>query len=194
MENSSIQEQFDIKKIRLIVGLGNIGRAYVNSRHNVGFDFTEKLAGTRRFLEEPKLKALMYMGDFEGEKKTFAEPTTMMNVSGESVSLIMKFYKIKAEEILVIHDDLDLRLGSYKLQFNKGPKIHNGILSIENRIGTSKFWRLRIGVDNREMSIRNEISGADYVLGHFKIDETKMLEDVFFDVRGDLLKQNNKNL
>ena len=162
--DSTTQAQFNIEDIRLIVGLGNVGKAYSNTRHNVGFVFVENLADNKRFLEEPKFKALINQADFGGSKKIFAEATTMMNLSGETVSLISKFYQIDPKEILVVHDDLDLRLGSYKLQFGKGPKVHNGLLSIENRLGTAKFWRLRVGVDNREVSTRDLMSGSDYVL------------------------------
>ncbi|MFS8131070.1 MAG: aminoacyl-tRNA hydrolase [Candidatus Dojkabacteria bacterium] len=189
MENS-LQEQFNLENVRVIFGLGNLGKAYVNTRHNIGFDFVEKLADFRRFLEEPKLKSLIHMSELGGAKRIFAEPTTQMNLSGEAVSLICNFYKIEPSEVLVIHDDLDLRLGSYKLQFGKGPKIHNGLLSIENRLGTAKFWRLRVGVDNREVSTRDLMSGADYVLGHFKVDEVKMLDEVFYNVREEILGKN----
>lgn len=190
MENTQT-EQFNIDKIRLIVGLGNLGKAYVNTRHNIGFVFVEKLANSRRFLEESKLKSLLHQSEFGGEKKIFIEPTTNMNLSGEAVKLVSGFYKIEPSEILVVHDDLDLRLGTFKLQFAKGPKVHNGLLSIENRLGSNKFWRLRVGVDNREVSTRDLMSGADYVLGHFKVDEVKMLDDIYFEASQQLL---NKNL
>lgn len=188
--NNEIQEQFNLSSIRLIVGLGNIGKAYVNTRHNVGFVFTEKLADSRRFLEEPKLKSFIHQAELGGSKKIFIEPNTQMNLSGEAVKLVSGFYKIEPSEILVIHDDLDLRLGTYKLQFAKGPKVHNGLLSIENRLGTNKYWRLRVGVDNREVSTRDLMSGADYVLGHFKVDEVKMLDEVFYNANEELLNSN----
>ncbi|MEO6728351.1 MAG: aminoacyl-tRNA hydrolase [Candidatus Dojkabacteria bacterium] len=190
MDHKELQEQFSIDRIKVIVGLGNLGKAYVNTRHNVGFDFIEKMADSRRFLEEPKLKSLIHMADFGGYKRIFIEPSTQMNLSGEAVSLVANFYKVEPSEILVVHDDLDLRLGSYKIQLGKGPKIHNGLLSIQNRLGTSKFWRIRVGVDNREVSTRDLMSGADYVLGHFKVDEVKMLEEVFYNVRKELLERN----
>jgi len=187
---NDLEAQFNIDNIKVIVGLGNIGKAYTNTRHNVGFDFLEKLAGSRRFLEEAKLKSLVYMNELAGKKKIYIEPTTQMNLSGEAVALVSNFYKVEPNEILVIHDDLDLRLGSYKIQFARGPKVHNGILSIENRLGSNKFWRLRVGVDNREVSTRDLMSGSDYVLGHFKVDEVKMLDEVFFNVRDELLDRN----
>lgn len=180
---------FDLSKIRLIVGLGNIGRVYIGTRHNVGFDLVERLASTSKFVEEKKMKAYIYQGSILENRIIFAEPNTMMNSSGEAVSLIMNFYKIDPSEILVIHDDLDLSIGKYKLQFGKGPKVHNGINSIENRIGTTKFWRLRVGVDNRDLETRRNMAGADYVLGAFKVDEVKTLNEMYESLFNEIIKQ-----
>lgn len=173
---------FDTSKIKLIVGLGNIGREYINTRHNIGFEFVETLAKTSKFNEEKKFKAYLHQVEINGHKIYLAKPTTMMNMSGESVNLISKYYNIEPNEILIAHDDLDLKLGSYKIQFSKGPRIHNGILSIENRLGTTKFWRLRIGVDNRYMATKDLMSGASYVLSTFKPDELNVVSKVIYDI------------
>jgi|SRR5690606_12498843 len=173
---------FDTSKIKLIVGLGNIGREYINTRHNIGFEFVETLAKTSKFNEEKKFKAYLHQVEINGYKIYLAKPTTMMNMSGESVNLISKYYNIEPNEILIAHDDLDLKLGSYKIQFSKGPRIHNGILSIENRLGTTKFWRLRIGVDNRYMATKDLMSGASYVLSTFKPDELNVVSKVIYDI------------
>lgn len=180
MENEELQ--FNLSKIRLIIGLGNIGREYDQTRHNVGFDFVDFLGGTLRFGEESKLKSLLLSAEVDGNRTLLAKPTTMMNMSGESVSLILKYYNIENDELLVVHDDLDLMLGKYKIQFAKGPKVHNGITSIENRLGTNKFWRLRIGIDNRDASTRDSVPGANYVLARFKQDEQETIDKVFEDV------------
>lgn len=121
------------------------------------------------------------MSSFKNIK--LAKPTTFMNLSGESVGAISSFYKINPAEILVVHDDLDIKLGEYKMHFNKGPKVHNGITSIENHLGTSEFWRLRIGIDNRTPELRENISGADYVLGRFNSEERILLDKVFLKIK-----------
>ncbi len=189
MNEQPEQPQFDITKIKLIIGLGNLGREYIGTRHNVGFEFVETLAGTSRFNEEKKLKALIHVVEDahgnslpQGQKIILAKPTTMMNSSGEAVQLIKNFYKLEDEEILVVHDDLDLLIGSYKIQFSKGPKVHNGIISIENRLGSTKFWRLRIGVENRDAITRKNFPGMAYVLGKFKSDEVAILQKMFDDI------------
>jgi PTH1 family peptidyl-tRNA hydrolase len=181
-----MDNQFNLEKIRLVIGLGNIGREYIGTRHNVGFDILERLATTSKFVEEKKLKSFIYQGKLIDKGLIFSKPTTMMNGSGETAQLIASFFKIDPSEIIVVHDDLDLSTGSYKLQFGKGPKVHNGILSIENRLGTSGFWRLRIGVDSRDLQTRRVMSGADYVLGRFKVDEVKLINDVYEKIVRDL--------
>jgi len=173
------QPQFNIQSIKAIFGLGNIGREYIGTRHNVGFEFLEKLAGSTRFLEEKKLKALIYTFENDGKKLLLVKPTTYMNASGETVQLVKQFYKFEDEEILVVHDDLDLLLGNYKIQFGKGPRIHNGITSIENRLGSNKFWRLRLGIENRTIDDRRFLSGASYVLSKFKNDEVLVINNLF---------------
>jgi PTH1 family peptidyl-tRNA hydrolase len=174
-----MDNNFDIAQIKLIVGLGNIGREFTNTRHNIGFDFVEQFAETKNFLEEKKFKASVCESKIHGLKVILAKPTTMMNSSGEAVNQVSKFYKIKPQEILVVHDDLDIKLGAYKLHYSKGPKIHNGILSIENHLGTTNFWRLRLGVDNRDENLRKHISGADYVLSTFSTEERVVVDIVF---------------
>lgn len=176
MENSE-QITFDIKKIKLIVGLGNIGREFEHTRHNVGFIFLELLGG-RNFEEEKKLKSQLLKLNTNSGKLILIKPTTFMNSSGEAVVLTKEYYKLRSEEILVVHDDLDLQVGNYKIQFAIGPKVHNGINSIENRLGSNKFWRLRIGVENRLGEERRYITGQDYVLSNFKNDEINQITDL----------------
>jgi peptidyl-tRNA hydrolase, PTH1 family len=182
LDHSDNEIQFKLSKIKLVAGLGNIGREYIGSRHNIGFEFVETLAGSNRFNEEKKLKALLFPVEINHNKIILAKPTTMMNASGETVNLIMNYFKFSPEEILIVHDDLDLSLGNYKIQFDKGPKVHNGILSIENRLGTSKFWRLRIGIDNRTLDEKKFMSGADYVLGRLRNDEIVIIAELVHDI------------
>ncbi len=188
----SIQHEFNPQNIKLIVGLGNVGRDYAKTRHNAGFLFLDSLTN-EEFREEPKFKALI--SKFEaGSSKLLAKPVTMMNLSGDSVQLILNFYKIKPEEILVAHDDLDIQFGKYKIQFDKGPRIHNGVNDIESRLRTTKFWRLRIGIENRDQRENSEtithnsqhITGRDYVLGKFTYEELQVLNATFKEVLNNL--------
>lgn len=175
--------KLDINQIKLIVGLGNPGKDYFNTRHNAGFLFLDSLATS--FLEEKKFKSEICITN-SFNKVIYSKPLTFMNNSGEAVKAIASFYKIKPSDILIVHDDLDIKLGDYKLQFNKGPKVHNGILSIENHLNTSEFWRLRIGIDNRTEEIKKYISGSDYVLGRFSTEELDTLTKVFNQIKAEL--------
>ena len=167
-----------IDLMRLIVGLGNPGKEYEQARHNAGFMAVTYLAaslgGFTEWHLENKFKSLLCVGKFKGELVMFILPQTFMNSSGEAVALVVNFYKISAGAVLVIHDDLDLPLGSFKLQRGVGPKSHNGILSVEASLGTKDFWRLRIGVDGR-FGNASMVAGEEYVLGRFTADELAIL-------------------
>lgn len=157
--------------MKLIVGLGNPGKKYVNTRHNVGFLAIDLFAKNRSldFVNNSRFKS-----DVATSKECiFAKPQTFMNNSGDAVSSIVNFYKISSGDIFIIHDDLDLRLGEYKIQKAIGPKVHGGVNSIEEKLGSKNFWRVRIGVDNR--SIENRIAGEEYVLQSFSESEKEMI-------------------
>ena len=121
--------------MKLLVGLGNPGERYQLSRHNAGFMFidylAEKLKLDEPLAEKEKFKSVV------GRKRDWwlAKPTTYMNQSGEAVGNLVNFYKVKLDDLVVIHDDLDLLLGSWKLQQGVGPKIHNGLTSVETSLG-----------------------------------------------------------
>lgn len=177
MEESD--QKFNIEEIKLIVGLGNHGKEYDQTRHNAGFMFLDFILKGQKFRLEQKLKSLIIEANLDNKRVIFSKPQTYMNSVGESVVLTANYFKINPHEILVVHDDLDIHLGSYKLAFGKGPKIHNGILSVENRLSTKKFWRLRIGIDNRSIVERESYSGSNYVLSRFKNDEISSLMNTF---------------
>ena len=145
--------------MRLLIGLGNPGEKYKGNRHNVGHMVVEVL------LEKGAKKNLI-------AKKS----DVFINNSGELVKKILDRYKLKAADLWVIHDDLDIPLGSYKIQKGKGPRLHNGINSIEEVLGSEDFWRVRVGVDNRNPEDR--ISGEEYVLQDFGAEEAKLLKPV----------------
>ncbi len=157
--------------MKLIVGLGNIGERYENTRHNVGFMVLDGLVGEDEWKESKELKG-MYI---KKGNVVFVKPLTFMNESGRAVSGFKNFYKVSLEDVYVVHDDLDITLGEYKLQKGVGPKVHNGISSVEEQLGDKDFWRVRMGVDNREGS--RVIAGEDYVLGRFSKEERMVVNE-----------------
>ena len=146
--------------MKLIVGLGNPGEKYKSNRHNVGYIIVDKL------------KAQMS----NVKTAVVVKTNTFMNRSGDFVRKSVDQYRLKVSNLWVIHDDLDIRLGDYKIQFGKGPKEHKGILSIEEALGTKDFWRVRIGVDNRDLSDRTP--GEEYVLQDFTPEEILVIDEV----------------
>ena len=162
-----------------MVGLGNPGNQYENTRHNVGFlgiDMLAQAVANEEWLEDKK-NDTKYI---KLETLLLIKPQTFMNVSGKAVSNIVNLYKIKPANIWVLHDDLDLLLGYYKIQKARGPQLHYGVKSIEEKLGIKDFWRVRIGVDNREKE--NRTSGEEYVLQKFNDEERVMLTKVLKEV------------
>lgn len=185
------ERKFDLKNIKAIVGLGNIGKDYLRTRHNAGFQFLDSLSKDYDFNEEKKLKSLINKLEsnpttYNLQSITLIKPTTLMNHSGESVQLLMNFYKLNSDEILIVFDDLDLRLGEYKIQFSKYPKVHNGLSSIFTSTNSDNYWFLRIGIDNRSQDQRKFISGSDYVLSRFSEEELKILKETFAKISNSL--------
>lgn len=164
--------------MKLLVGLGNPGEKYAKNRHNVGFMFLDMLAGEANWREEKKFHGMVAEVEIEGEKCVLLKPSTFMNDSGKAVEALANFYKINVSDIYVIHDDLDMVFGEWKVQQGKGPKVHNGLISIEQSLGAADFWRGRIGVDGRDSEYRME--GHAYVLQDFTSGEMKSLEESTF--------------
>lgn len=175
--------------MKVIVGLGNPGEKYENNRHNVGFMVVDELG---RSLDSARDDA-----SFEFVKKFNAEvvqtkeyilvkPQTFMNDSGEAVAKICHFYKVKYEDLYIIHDDLDIQLGNSKIQHGKGPKVHNGLKSVEEKLGTDQFWNVRVGVENREVRGNKGVPGVVYSLQDFRPVEREILEDVIGKVIDEL--------
>lgn len=163
--------------MKLIVGLGNPGKDYQNTRHNVGFLVLDQYVQTSDWKE--KFNALYYEDRKFGEKVIFVKPLTFMNLSGDAVVKYVHYYDVNLEDILVIHDDLDLPFSTYKLKKNSSDGGHNGIKSIINRLGTQDFARLKVGVSHdRSMDTK------DYVLGSFGKKEKELLEGMQKDFNG----------
>lgn len=137
-----------MSQIKLIVGLGNPGREYADTRHNAGFWWLDEFAHTQgvNFKADSKFHGLIGRTALHGHEIHLLKPQTFMNVSGRAVGAVAQFYKIEAAQILVVHDELDLPPGSAKLKLGGGHGGHNGLKDIIAHLGTKDFWRLRIGV------------------------------------------------
>jgi len=148
--------------IRLVAGLGNIGREYVNTRHNAGFWFADALASRlgASFARESR-----FYGDVaKAGTLRIAKPSTYMNLSGQCVAALANFHALAPEEILVVHDELDLKPGEAKMKLGGGVAGHNGLKDIRARLGTPDFWRLRLGIGHPRESEIPEQAVVDYVL------------------------------
>lgn len=152
----------------IIVGLGNPGREYAGTRHNIGFDVITRLSDDYNIpLDFKKHKALCGRGYIEGQKVLLAQPQTFMNLSGESVRELMDYYKISTEEIIIVYDDISLDVGQLRVRPKGSAGGHNGIKSIIQHMGTQEFPRVRVGVGDKPKGW----DLADYVLGHFSSEE-----------------------
>jgi PTH1 family peptidyl-tRNA hydrolase len=160
-------------EIRLIVGLGNPGSQYEKTRHNVGFWLMNILAGkySGNFKNEPKFKGFLGVITILGHECKLFMPMTFMNLSGEAVRKIASFYKIPAEAILVIHDELDFLPGVVRLKKGGGANSHNGVQNIIDQLGSNNFWRLRIGIG--KPSFKEDM--ANYVTSSPNKSETKQI-------------------
>lgn len=161
--------------MRLIVGLGNPGRKYAGSRHNVGFQCLDRLAEAWGLsFGRRKHKALLAQGQMAGLQVVLAKPQTFMNLSGQSVKPLAHFYRVCPEDILVIYDDLDLPLGKIRLRPEGGSGGHKGMKSIIEQLGTNGFPRLRLGIGRPTHG-----DPVDYVLSDFALDEQIALEQAY---------------
>ena len=159
----------------LIVGLGNPGREYARNRHNLGFRCLERLAQMHGLsFHKRQAKALLALGEIAGRKVILAKPLTFVNLSGDAVARLARFYKIPPAHILVIYDDLDLPPGKIRLRPSGGAGGHKGMRSIIESLGTPDFPRLRVGI-GRPPGCMDPV---DYVLQDFSPEEEEMLEEV----------------
>ena len=159
----------------IIAGLGNPGKEYENTRHNIGFDVIDRLAEEENIaVMESKHKALIGKGYVAGQKVILAKPQTFMNLSGESIREIVDYYKVDdTAELIVISDDISLDVGQLRIRKKGSAGGHNGIKSIISHLGTNVFPRIKVGVGEKPSGY----DLADYVLGHFsKDDRAKMQE------------------
>ncbi len=156
----------------LLVGLGNPGREYRDHRHNIGFMVVDKLSIQFGIsLTRLQSRALIGTGMMGDKRIILAKPQTYMNLSGQAVAGLVRFYKILPDHLLVIHDDLDLPFGTLRMRPSGGSGGHKGLTSIIEHLGTEAFSRMRLGI-GRPLSGMNP---ADYVLEPFSIEEQKVL-------------------
>lgn len=161
----------------IIAGLGNPGKEYENTRHNIGFDVIDRLAEEENIaVMESKHKALIGKGYVAGQKVILAKPQTFMNLSGESIREIVDYYKVDdTSELIVISDDISLDVGQIRMRGKGSAGGHNGIKSIIQHTGTQEFARIKIGIGQKP-------EGGDlvrHVLGRFSREEDGMFRDVF---------------
>jgi peptidyl-tRNA hydrolase, PTH1 family len=168
--NSSLQPATFI-----LVGLGNPGREYRDTRHNVGFMFIDRLCAASGIkLSRLQSKALIGTGQWIGHKVVLAKPQTFMNLSGQPVSSLLRFYKTPLSQILVVHDDIDLPVGTIRIRPDGGSGGQRGLASIIQQLGTQDFPRLRIGVGRPP----GQRDAADYVLKNFSAFDLEIIPQV----------------
>ena len=161
---------------RMIVGLGNPGDDYALTRHNIGFEVLDKLAGSYDvgFVTKKDLKSLVAVVQDNGLQVILAKPMTFMNDSGESVQLLKNFYKMSDSEILVIHDEIDIPFADLRQKLAGGSAGHNGVKSVINTIGEG-FARLRLGIGPKTPE---QMDTADFVLQKFSGTEKRKLPGI----------------
>ncbi len=190
--------------MKIIVGLGNPGLLYKSTRHNVGFMFVDEIVkfyqgkwvvDKKKRLEEAIIK-------INNEKLILVKPLTYMNLSGEAVKNILNYYKLTSDDLLIIYDDLDFALGSFRIKPTGSSGGHKGIKSIIDSLGTQDIKRIRIGILSAS---KQEDTTVDYVLGRFSKDEKKIIDELkklaplwandflFYDFEDLMSKYNKKN-
>ncbi len=181
--------------MKIIVGLGNPGQKYANTRHNVGFMVLDHLsANLNTAINKSKFNALIGESYIGQERVILVKPQTYMNLSGEAVGALARWYKVNPSDVIVVYDDMDLPLGKLRIRPKGGAGGHNGMKSIIAHLGTTEFPRIRIGIG------RSEKDAVNYVLGNFNQQEfdiinnviTKAVESLQVWVRQDINAAMNK--
>ncbi len=169
--------------MKLIVGLGNPENKYAGTRHNVGFFLVDKIQEKYAFPSfefKKNFQAEISKGQIDGIEILLVKPQTFMNLSGVAAQAILSFYKLTPDDLLIIHDDLDIALGKFKLATNSSSAGHNGVQNIIDQLGTQKFRRLRIGIGQSAEDANDcrLATAHDFVLGKFSADEMTTISDI----------------
>lgn len=161
--------------MKLIVGLGNPGKEYENTRHNMGFMAIDRFATKHNItISKNKFGGLYAEMNINGEKVILLKPQQYINLSGEVIKKFVDFYKININDILIISDDLDQAVGKYKLRYKGSSGGHNGLKNIELHLKTKEYKRIKIGISNDK-----KMDTKDYVLGKIDLENKKILDSVF---------------
>ena len=173
--------------MKLIVGLGNPGKEYEKTRHNIGFMTIDKFASKLGVeINKDKFSGLYCDVNIGGEKVILLKPQSYINLSGEVIRKYVDFFKINIEDILIIHDDLDLPVGTYRVKQQGSSGGHNGLKNIELHLGTQEYKRIKIGISNNKL-----MDTKDYVLGKLSKEETEEIEkvkNIVLDILDDYFK------
>jgi PTH1 family peptidyl-tRNA hydrolase len=168
--------------MKLVVGLGNPGKKYEKTRHNIGFVALDavqsqlhKIGQMSAWKLNKSFNAMIAEGHVSDNKVILAKPLTFMNRSGDAVALITQYYSLSPKELLVVHDDKDITLGTVQYQFKRGHAGQNGVRSIIDMLGTNEFYRLRIGI---KTDLLEQVDTGDFVLGKFSLKEKVTLRQV----------------
>jgi len=185
--------------MRLIVGLGNPGEKYHSTRHNVGFSVVDSIARVNgvSLHDKKEFNAQVATASYDGDTTILAKPLSYMNESGNVVSKLMKYYKISSHDLIIIHDDLDIASGEYKISYAKNAAGHNGVQSIIDSLNTNAFWRVRIGLatdalQNAKTDVTDEVRDqkvGNFVLSKFSKDELEAIEKITNSALEELNKQ-----
>lgn len=176
--------------MKLIVGLGNPGKEYINTRHNIGFQFLDSIALKYGVSFNKKKFNGVYTEFFLNEEKIILlKPLSFMNLSGTVISKYIDYFKIDLKDVLIIHDDLDMNFGRIKIVFNSSSGGHNGIKDIERCLGSKEYARVKIGISNDK-----SIDTKDYVLGTFSSDEIKKMNEIYKDLEDIIIDFCNDSL
>ncbi len=172
--------------MKLIVGLGNPGRNYVNNRHNAGFKCVDLFAREHGIsLTQRRALSKLGTGEVANTRIVVAKPQTFMNLSGEAVSALVRRYKVSSKDILVIYDDLDLPLGKIRIREKGSSGGHNGLKSVISHLGTQDFHRIRVGIAPAEGSdsiSTSKVDAIEHVLSDFTEEEKTVMREVYVKV------------
>src|SRR3989344_940655 len=171
--------------MKLIVGLGNPGEKYTTTPHNAGFLFLDTVASN--FILNKKFDSEIAESESGDQKIIYVKPQTLMNNSGRAVQALLLYYKIDTQSLLIIHDEIDLKLGEVRLALNSSSAGHKGVQNIIDIIGTNEFSRIRIGIDTRES--REELPTENFVLQPSPAPELDVLYETSFPKAKELLKK-----